>query len=168
MKRSNGFWVDSNNNKWNTDKYSKDEALQLSKSLINCSNCRDCYNCSICRDCRGCSYCHYCRDCRDCSDCLDCLDCSYCSNCSSCSFCLDFKNNPLRLYSKIIGSRESQTVIYCGDAGEQVVCGCWKSNLNDFEKRVNEIYPDGKFHDEYMEFIAIAKIYKDYYKKAGE
>lgn len=38
------FWVDKNNNKWNSRYFSKEEALEASKSLINCT---DCVNCSF-------------------------------------------------------------------------------------------------------------------------
>jgi hypothetical protein len=46
-----------------------------------------------------------------------------------------------------IGSRKGITT-YCID-DDEILCGCWKSSLDDFEKRVHEIYPEGQFRKEY-------------------
>lgn len=52
-----------------------------------------------------------------------------------------------------VGSRKDSTT-YCFD-DDIVWCGCWKGNLDDFEKIVLEKYPDkdNKHHKEYIGFI---------------
>lgn len=135
MKTENGYYFDKNNNKWNIEKYSKKQAIELSKALINCTNCIDC------RSCRSCSSCSY---------------CSYCSDCHSCS---DYKQNPKRLVSKNIGSRNSQTTVYWNDKDNiQVVCGCFRGNLEKFEEKVNETHKvNYHYFQEYIKFINLVK-----------
>ena len=128
MKKLNNYWTDANNNKWNASIYSKDQALKQSASLVNCS---------------------------DCSRCSGCSDCSRCSGCYDCS---DYKENPKRITSGLIGSRKATTYVYWTSPEDiQVVCGCFKSDLQDFEKQVTKNYPSGQYHDEYMKFIKVAK-----------
>lgn len=45
------LWVDSNNNSWDKNFYTEDQANKYSATMINCSYCSDCSGC------RGCSYC---------------------------------------------------------------------------------------------------------------
>jgi hypothetical protein len=45
VKNINGWWVDENNNKWNANYTTEEQAEKLRKSLINCRNCSDCSNC---------------------------------------------------------------------------------------------------------------------------
>ncbi|MGF6375059.1 hypothetical protein M2140_000093 [Clostridiales Family XIII bacterium PM5-7] len=83
MKLINGFWVDENNNKWNSRYYSEIDAETNSNSLTDCENCIDCENCTECIDCRNCincSYCVDCSDCIDCNNCTNCMDSKYCNN----------------------------------------------------------------------------------------
>lgn len=75
MKKANGVWIDENDNKWDSDCYTEEEALQNSLSL---DNCYDCLNCSNCQDCVNCFYC---------ANCQDCIDCKFCENCRSCQEC---------------------------------------------------------------------------------
>ena len=69
---------DKNNNCWNLEEFSLEEAIKASKTLVNCkecSNCVDCQNCdfcSWCKNCEGCKNCWYCEDCSDCEDCIEC------------------------------------------------------------------------------------------------
>ena len=58
-----------------------------------------------------------------------------------------------------IGSRKGITT-YCIEDNE-ILCGCWKSSLEDFEKRVHEIYKDGLFRKEYDGAIAYFKLFKE-------
>ena len=53
-----------------------------------------------------------------------------------------------------------------------VQCGCWKTDkdskeyggsLEAFEARVNEVYPEGQHHDEYMNAIQLFKTFKAQY-----
>ena len=53
MKQENGFWIDENNNRWNCDCYNKNQAIELSEKLINCTDCRGCTYCTDCTGCRG-------------------------------------------------------------------------------------------------------------------
>jgi len=50
MKEQNGYYVDENNNRWDCNLYSKEQAKRYSESLINCSDCSDCSHCSRCSD----------------------------------------------------------------------------------------------------------------------
>ena len=45
MRKVNDYWVDSNNNSWNCNYYTKEKAEELSKLLKNCRNCQDCQDC---------------------------------------------------------------------------------------------------------------------------
>ena len=51
MKKVNNNWVDDNNNSWNCDFYTEEQAEKHSKTLSNCSYCRNCSDCSDCRNC---------------------------------------------------------------------------------------------------------------------
>jgi len=176
MKKVNNYWVDENNNRWDVNIYTETQAKKNSASLINCSDCSDCsrcfrcsdcsdcfdcsrcFRCSDCSDCSDCSRCFRCSDCSDCFDCFRCFRCSDCSDCSDCSRCSDYKHNPQRLTSGLIGSRKSTTTIYWTNENDtQVICGCLKTDIGGFEKRIKEVYPSGQYHDEYMQFIKAAR-----------
>ena len=154
-----GYWV-IGSNKWDASIYPQEQAEKYSKTLINCQNCincrscsscsscsdcSNCSNCSYCRSCSSCSYCSYCSDCRCCSDCRSCSSCSYCRycrSCRSCSSCSDFKTNPQRITSSFLGSRNSQTTYYWDDKREQIICGCFKGTLEEFEEQVKITHGD--------------------------
>lgn len=60
---------DKNNNSWNLENFSTiEEAIEISKTLVNCKNCVDCINCDECVDCENCEYCLNCWHCSDCSN----------------------------------------------------------------------------------------------------
>lgn len=40
IKLIDGYWMDKNNNKWDTEIFSKEDAEKLSKTLIDCVNCK--------------------------------------------------------------------------------------------------------------------------------
>lgn len=78
----------------------------------------------------------------------------YCFECPSLT-----STNETR-YSEEIGSRDAVTIYYrnydrivCGCW----ICGCWHGTLEKFEAVVNEVYPAGKYHDQYMTFIKNCK-----------
>lgn len=168
IKELNNYWIDENNNTWNKNRYTKEKATVYSKTLVNCYNCRDCHDCSFCRDCNGCdncSYCYdYCYDCYDCSSCNfchNCSNCSYCSNCSNCSnchacsycrycnYCSDCKENPQQYITAKIGRRKSATHFYWTNKDDvRVVCGCFRGNLEEFEKAVLKTHENNKTHRE--------------------
>jgi len=147
MKNENGYWIDENNNKWNKNIYSEEAAKKWSKTLINCYYCTNCTNCT------NCTYCRYCRDCTDCTDCTN------CTNCTNCTYCSNFEKNPNRYIGNKIGSRKAQTVVYWLKDNIQVVCGCFKGNLIEFENRINEVYrgKNEQYYNEYMQYINIVK-----------
>ncbi len=57
IKTENGWRIDENNNRWDANKYTIEQAETFSYTLTNCINCIDC------RDCKDCSFCRFCRDC---------------------------------------------------------------------------------------------------------
>ena len=67
------YWKDFNNNKWSKNRYSYEEALEYSRTLVNCRNCINCLDC---------------RNCKNCTDCIDCSCCTGCCNCFGCVFCI--------------------------------------------------------------------------------
>jgi hypothetical protein len=169
-----GYWV-IGTNKWDAKIYTEEEAVKYADTLINCHNCSDCSSCSFCHYCRDCSSCIFCRVCSDCSDCSvchncsvcsDCSDCSSCSfchnchNCSDCSDCSDFKENPERITSPLLGSRNSQTTFYWNDKKEQIVCGCFQGNLEEFEMKIKEMHGENKYAQGYLKWIEKIKIYR--------
>ena len=150
------YWIVSGN-AWSKSKYTQKEAKELAKTLINCERCIDCSDCRFCSDCSSCSFCSYSRFCSDCSFCSYCMSCS---DCSSCSFCSDFKTNPERIVSPIIGSRDARTTIYWTSELEQVVCGCFRGNLAQFEKAVKQKHGENKHAVNYLKWIEKVKQYR--------
>ena len=127
MKNTRWYWVDENNNGWSKERYSKEKAEELSKTLVNCANCNDCTNCRNCIDCIGCSYCRdciscggcsYCRNCYNCNDCTNCIHCSKgCRNCRNCDDCYNCYN-----CRNCIDCINCRNCIDCRD------CSDWKNN----------------------------------------
>ena len=187
MKQINGYWVDENNNRWDIEIYTEEQAEKFSKSLVNCYDCDNCGDCGNCRNCKNCRYCHNCDYCHNCYDCYDCCDCRYCScccdcrsceycrncidcrNCDNCRDCIDcrncnnYKQNPQRYTTKKIGSRNDQTTFYCGETESgmevQITCGCFRGNLEDFEKAVLETHKDNDlYREQYLKEIEKVKV----------
>lgn len=160
MKQIDGFWIDENNNKWDTKIYTEEEAEKRSKSLVNC------YNCKNCRNCIGCCYCHDCHDCCYCHDCRYCRYCRYCCNCDYCNYCRNYKSDPQRYTTKKIGSRLDTTTFYYGETENgmevQIICGCFRGNLEKFEKAVLETHKDNFFYrKQYLKEIEKVKVLFD-------
>jgi len=178
MKHVNGYWVDSNNNRWDSNYYSKTKAEKHSESLINCRNCLscqncqncwdcqncqncwdcwDCQNCQNCWDCRNCQNCQNCWGCRNCQNCLSCRNCRNCQNCLSCQDCRDclsFKSNPARVIFPPIGSRNSQTTVYWSCTGQtQILCGCFSGTIQQFEKVVSLVHGNNEHGQRYISLI---------------
>ena len=51
------YWIDSNNNKWYVGKYTREQAIKVSQTLINCKDCIDCDFCKNCKNCKNCNEC---------------------------------------------------------------------------------------------------------------
>jgi hypothetical protein len=146
-KQTENHWV-IGTNKWSVVNYTKEQAEMHSRNLINCSYCIDCLGCI------------------DCIDCIDCINCSYCIDCLGCikcSYCIDFKTNPERITSPILGSRDSQTTFYWNNEKEQIVCGCFKGTLLEFEEKIKETHGDNEFAQGYLKWIDAVKFYKETY-----
>jgi hypothetical protein len=153
VKLIDDYWV-IGSNKWDASIYPQEQAEKYSKTLINCQNCINCSSCRSCRDCSNCS------DCRDCSYSSYCRDCSNCSSCRSCNSCSDFKTNPQRITSSFLGSRNSQTTYYWDDKREQIICGCFKGTLEEFEEQVKITHGDNDFAKGYFKWIELVRMYK--------
>ena len=170
MEQINGYWVDENNNRWNIGIYTEEQAEKFSKSLVNCYNCHNCRNCSNCRNCNNCDNCCYCGGCRYCDNCHACDYCRCCSNCNNCrdcrycDNCYDYKQNPQRYITGKVDSRNAQTTFYYGETKNnekeiQVVCGCFRGNLEDFEKAVLETHKDNDlYRKQYLKEIEKVKV----------
>jgi hypothetical protein len=104
--------------------------------------------------------CSYCIDCLGCIDCIDCIDCINCIGCIDCGGCSGFKTNPERITSPILGSRDSQTTFYWNNEKEQIVCGCFKGTLEEFEEKIKETHGDNEFAQGYFKWIDAIKFYK--------
>lgn len=170
MKQINGYWVDEDGNRWDCKKFTREQAEKFSKSLVNC---QDCYNCCDCISCNSCWYCKYCIDCIDCCDCNNCYDCDfcnychycrYCNDCDFCNYCCNYKQNPQRYTTKKIDSKNDQIIFYYGETKNnekeiQVVCGCFRGNLEDFEKAILETHKDNDlYRKQYLKEIERVKI----------
>lgn len=149
-QKIDGYWV-IGTNKWIASIYTQEQAEKYSATLINCENCIDCSSCSDCSDC---------RNCRGCSDCIDCRNCSNCGDCSDCSDCSSFKTNPQRITSPKLGSRNTHTTFYWNEDKEQIVCGCFKGTLKEFESKVKETHGDNDHANGYLKWIDAVKFYK--------
>ena len=90
---------------------------------------------------------------------INCYYCTNCTNCTNCTYCSNFEKNPNRYIGNKIGSRKAQTVVYWLKDNIQVVCGCFKGNLIEFENRINEVYrgKNEQYYNEYMQYINIVK-----------
>ena len=191
LKQINGYWVDENNNRWNIEIYTEEEAEKCSKSLVNCYDCDNCGACGNCRNCKNCNYCNYCCDCLNCTDCTNCNDCCYCCHCRYCRCCCDcrycddcrycnncrncyycchccnYKQNPQKYTTDKVGSRNSQTTFYYGETENnkkeiQVVCGCFRGSLEDFEKAILKTHKDNDlYRKQYLKEIEKVKILFD-------
>ena len=167
MKKLNDRWYDKNNNSWNADVETKESALTKSKTLsycTDCTDCTDCINCRGCTDCTNCTDCTDCINCRGCSYCtvctyfIYCRFCSYCTDCTDCRGCSKIKENPQRYITPKIGSRKSRTSIYWTNKDDvQIICGCWRGNIKEFEKRVKEVHADTEHLKPYLNQIRIFK-----------
>jgi hypothetical protein len=149
MKKINNYWTDENNNRWNRDRYTKDQAEQLSKKMINCkycTDCTDCNSCDYCYSCDSCDYCNSCNFCKFCNSCDSCYSCYSCDYCDYCNSCKNYKSNPERYCKRLSGTVDKLAQIYWIDENVQIVFGCWKgSSIDGFvEKAKKQLKGTGK------------------------
>lgn len=85
------------------------------------------------------------------------ISCWFCSSCSDCS---DYKTNPKRFVSQEIGSRNDQTTVYWTNAEDvQIVCGCFRGDLDEFKKAVIETHKDNAIYKaQYLKLIKTIKM----------
>ena len=148
-------WVDENNNIWNCKLWTEEEAIEASKTLINCHNCSDCFDCKSCSNCHNCKSCIVCRNCSDCTGCIASFNCVYCNNCRdcfNCNTCHDYKTNPQRYVFPEIKSHDTyNTCVYWTNKNDiQVVHGCFKGNLDEFKELM-----ENKYKADYLKQIGI-------------
>ena len=129
MILKNNRWYDDNNNSWSSDIETEKSAEAKSKTLIDCRGCRGCSDCSGCSGCSGCIY------------------------CSGCSGCIFFSSNPQRYVSAPIGSRNDQTTVYWLKGDVQVICGCFRGDLNQFEDAVRATHDNNVHGQAYQKYI---------------
>lgn len=147
MKREDFWWIDGNNNKWDADLYTEDEAEKCSKSLTNCENCINCKNCI------------------DCDSCVRCDSCINCDNCINCNNCNGYVTNPSMYITQNIGSRNDQTIFYYGKTGKgmsvQIQCGCFHGDLKEFAEAVEKTHSADEYGEQYRKEIEKVKMLFD-------
>jgi len=179
MNKDKNYWIDENNNKWSRVKYTHEEAIKLSGSMISCINCIDsdscnfcnscnfcdscnscnsCNSCYSCNSCNSCDSCNFCNFCDSCNSCNSCNFCNSCNSCNSCNFCKNYKQNPHRYIGNYIGSRNKQTITYWLHDNVQVVCGCWKGTLPEFKQRIQDVHGENEYGRQYKKYIGIVEM----------
>ena len=87
LRKKDNYLIDENGNKWNLNRFTKEQIFEYSQTLVNCHNCTDCYECENCYDCYECYECENCYECNNCENCEKCNNCEYCCNCNNCEDC---------------------------------------------------------------------------------
>ena len=145
------------------------------KFCDHCDNCKFCDHCNYCKfcdhcdNCKFCDYCNYCKFCDHCDNCKFCDHCNYCDYCNYCDNCYNcdnFKTNPQIYKTREIGSRNSQTTFYYGETDKgmevQVVCGCFRGNLEEFETAVMKTHKNcDEYREQYLREIEKVKVLFD-------
>ena len=81
------------------------------------------------------------------------------NNCRDRRDCWDFKENPSRIIKTNIGSRDDTTYVYWTKKDDsQVICGCFKGDLQTFEEKVKQTYKDNEFGIAYQSLINAVKL----------
>ncbi len=93
------------------------------------------------------------NNCSRCSGCSGCSRCSGCSDCSDCSGCSDFKTNPSKIIVSDIGSRNDTIYVYWSCDRTEVICGCFRGSLLNFEEAVENTHKDNEHGQRYKELI---------------
>ena len=132
IRTENGWHIDENNNRWDADFYTAEQAEAFSQTLKDCRDCSYCRGCSDCRYCRGCSYCSDCRE------------------------------NPQRIFGWKMGSRGDTPAVYWKEPGkEQCVVGCFRGTLDELEAKVKETHANNPEHlENYLKFIKKVRRYQ--------
>jgi hypothetical protein len=167
VKLINGYWTDENNNRWSEDLETEESAQKKSEGMVNCRDCLNCDSCDSCDSCNSCNSCNWCdscdscnwcNSCRSCNSCNSCRSCRSCNSCNWCDSCDSFKSNPNRYTGLSMGSRHAQTTTYWTSESVQVVCGCFRGNLDEFESKVNKTHGDNEHGLAYRNYIKIVRM----------
>lgn len=162
MKLIDGYWVDDNNNKWNSKKYTEQYAQMARDSLVSCHDCIDCHDCGDSVDCYDCHNCWSCNTCSCCWTCDNCWTCDDCMNCNSLCNASNYISQPIVYSTLRMGSHEDITRIYHGitenGLSTQVVCGCFCGDLDEFEEAVNRTHGNNEHGVAYREVISKARM----------
>jgi len=59
-----------------------------------------------------------------------------------------------------LGRRKSQTTYYWNEEIGQIVCGCFRGTLEEFEKKVKKTHGNNDFAKGYFKFINALRNYK--------
>ena len=79
--------------------------------------------------------------------------------CSRCSECSGYKQNPQRIVSPKLGSRDSQTSLYWVGENVQIVCGCFRGDIPAFRAAVVKKHAGTNHEKAYMAWISAAEAY---------
>ena len=132
----NGFYepllIDKNNNRWSIENTPLTEAIEKSKTLVNCRDCFNCFNCNDCEKCWDCVDCYECNDCwkcENCSWCSRCFGCDNCSTCNKCDYCEDCKDcqkckncKECKYCTKVNRSKNCSNCYACKDSTKLISC----------------------------------------------
>ena len=91
--------------------------------------------------------------------CSGCSECSGCLGCWGCSGCSGYKQNPQRIVSPKLGSRDSQTSLYWVGENVQIVCGCFRGDIPAFRAAVVKKHAGTNHEKAYMAWISAAEAY---------
>ncbi len=85
-----------------------------------------------------------------------------CDNCCGCYCCERYTENPTLYRTDRIGSRKDRTTFYYGKTEKgmslQVVCGCFRGDLEEFEKAVLKTHADNDiYREQYLKEIQKVK-----------
>lgn len=79
-----------------------------------------------------------------------------------CEYCQRYKAKPQSYTTKRIGSRNSQTIFHYGETESgmelQVVCGCFRGNLEEFEKAVEKTHGGNEYGKAYRREIEKVRV----------
>jgi hypothetical protein len=56
-----------------------------------------------------------------------------------------------------MGREDRQTTTYWLDGNVQVLCGCFRGNLEEFESKVKEVHGDNEHGKNYARYISIVR-----------
>lgn len=85
-----------------------------------------------------------------------------CTNCYNCRDCSEFKTNPQRIISPILGSRYSQTTYYWNEERDQIVCGCFIGTMQEFKDKIKKTHNENEFAKGYFKWIEAVETYIAY------